>query len=287
MDRRAFLGMMAGGLLAGPLAAEAQLAARVHRVGILTSDAEQDPRVVVLRDGLRAFGYIEGQNLAINYRWADGDLDRLPALATELVASNVDVIVTFGPAIWAAKKQTSTIPIVIAFSGDAVATGIVSNLGRPGGNITGLTFMAADLAAKRLEVLKEALPRLARVAVLYNPAEVATTPELRETETAARAMGVTLQLLQGHHPDELETLFEAAVHDRADALLVPAHGFAYRNRVRIIELAARRGRPAMYGWREFAEVGGLISYGPNVLAVVRRAAIYVDKILRGAKPADL
>jgi putative ABC transport system substrate-binding protein len=147
--------------------------------------------------------------------------------------------------------------------------------------------MSTDLAAKRLELLRDAFPRLARVAVLYNPGEVATGPELRETEAAAGALGVKLQLLQARHPDELERLFATATHERADALLVFAHGFAYGNRGRIVDLASRQGRPAMYGWREFVEAGGLMSYGPNVTAVVRRAATYVDRILRGTKPGDL
>jgi putative ABC transport system substrate-binding protein len=275
------------GALVAPLAAEGQQGTRLYHVGILTSDAEHDPRVVEVRDGLRALGYIEGRNLVVTYRWADGHLDRLPALAAEVVTSNVDVIVTIGSAVWAAKQETSTVPIVIAFSGDSVATGVVSNLARPGGNITGLTFMSTDLAAKRLELLKEAFPRIARIAVLYNPTERATEPELRETETAARMLGVTLQLLPGHGSDELERLFAAATRERADALLVPAHGFAYRNRVRIVELASQQRRPAMYGLREFVEAGGLMSYGPNVLAVTRRAATYVDRILKGTKPGDL
>jgi ABC-type uncharacterized transport system substrate-binding protein len=287
MNRRAFIGAFAGGLLAAPLAVEGQHQARVYRVGILSSDAAADPRAVELRDGLRALGYIEGKNLVVSGRWADGDLDRLPALAAELVDGQVDVIVTLGAAVWAAKRQTSTVPIVIAFSGDTVATGVVSSFARPGGNITGLSFMATDLAAKRLELLKEAFPGIAHVAVLYNPGEVATVPELRETEITARALGVTLQLLQGQHPDELEGLFATAARERTQALVVFAHGFAYQNRSRIAELAARQRLPAMFGWREFVEAGGLMSYGPNVRAVVRRAAIYVDKILKGARPADL
>jgi putative ABC transport system substrate-binding protein len=287
MERRTFMAMLGGGIVAAPLAAEAQREPKVYRVGILSSDAPQDPRVLELQDGLRALGYIEGKNLIVIGRWADGDLDHLPAMAAELVAGQVDVIVTLGAAVWAAKRQTSIVPIVIAFSGDTVATGVVSNFARPGGNITGLSFMSTDLAAKRLELLKETFPRIARVAVLYNPSEVATAPELRQTETAARTIGVKLQLLQGHHPDELERLFEAATRERADALIVFAHGFAYRNRSRIVELAARQRWPTMYGWREFVEAGGLMSYGPNVRAVVRRAATYVDRILKGTKPGDL
>src|SRR5882672_4878307 len=161
MERRTFMAMLGGGIVAAPLAAEAQREPKVYRVGILSSDAPQDPRVLELQDGLRALGYIEGKNLTVTGRWADGDLDRLPALAAELVAGQVDVIVTLGAAVWAAKRQTSIVPIVIAFSGDTVATGVVSNFARPGGNITGLPFMSTDLAAKRLELLKEAFPRIA------------------------------------------------------------------------------------------------------------------------------
>jgi ABC-type uncharacterized transport system substrate-binding protein len=288
MDRRAFVSGVTLALLAAPLVAEAQYrSGKVPRVGILNSDAAQDARVSEFRDGLRELGYVEGQNLLIIYRWADGRQDRLPALADDLLASNVDVIVAIGASVWAAKRQTSTVPIVIAFSGDPVGTAMVSNLARPGGNITGLSFMSSDLAAKRLELLKQTFPRIARVAVLYLPAEVSTVPELRETEAAARTISVTLQPLAVRHPEDLESLFAAATRERADALLVFAHAFAFVHRDRIIELAARQRLPTMYGWREFVDVGGLMSYGPNVNAILRRAAGYVDRILKGAKPGDL
>jgi len=275
------------GFVAMPLAAEAQRDTKVYRVGILSSDSAQDPRVRAFREGLRDLGYVEDRNLIIIGRWADGDLARLPKMAAELIASQVEVIVTLGPAAWAAKQQTRTVPIVIAFSGDTVATGIVPSLARPGGNITGVSFMSTDLAAKRIELLKEAFPRITRLGVLYNPDEVATAPELRETEKAARTLGIKRELLQSHRPDELEGLFATASRGRVDALIVFAHGFAYRNGKRIVELAAQYHRPTMYGYREFVEIGGLMSYGPNLLAVVRRAATHVDKILKGAKPGDL
>jgi len=287
VKRRAFLAGTGAVFLAAPLTAEAQRETKVYRVGILSSDSAQDPRVQAFREGLRDLGYVEGRNLIITGRWADGDLARLPEMAAELIASQVDVIVTLGPAAWAAKQQTRTVPIVIAFSGDTVATGIVPSLARPGGNITGVSFMSTDLAAKRIELLKDAFPRIARLGVLYNPDEVATTPELRETEKAARTLGVKLDLLQSHRSDELEGLFSTASRDGVDALIVFAHGFAYRNGKRIVELAAQYHRPTMYGYREFVEIGGLMSYGPNLLAVVRRAATHVDKILKGAKPGDL
>jgi putative tryptophan/tyrosine transport system substrate-binding protein len=204
-----------------------------------------------------------------------------------LLASHVDVIVAIGASVWAAKRQTSTVPIVMAFSGDPVGTAMVPSLARPGGNITGLSFMSSDLAAKRLELLKQIFPRIARVAVLYVPAEVSTVPELRETEAAAGTINVTLQPLQVRHPDDLGPLFAKATRERADALLVFAHAFAFVHRDRIVELAARQRLPTMFRWREFVDVGGFTSYGPNVNTMLRRAAGYVDRILKGAKPADL
>ena len=238
MDRRRFLLTSLAGALAAPLAAGAQYrAGKVPRVGILNSDTAKDARVDEFRDGLRKLGYVEGQNLFITYRWADGRMDRLPALVDDLLASDVDVIVAIGASVWAAKQKTGTVPIVMAFSGDPVGTAIVSNLARPGGNITGLSFMASDLAAKRLELLKQTFPRIARVAVLYLPAEVSTVPELRETEGAARTINVTLLPLEVRHPDDLEPLFAKATRERADALLVFAHAFAFVHRDRIVELA--------------------------------------------------
>jgi putative tryptophan/tyrosine transport system substrate-binding protein len=276
-----------GSIVGAPLAVGAQPPGRIPRVGILNSDTMQDARVDEFRDGLRKLGYIEGQNLLITYRWADGHLDRLPALVDDLLASHVDVIVAIGASVWAAKRQTSTVPIVMAFSGDPVGTAMVPSLARPGGNITGLSFMSSDLAAKRLELLKQMFPRIARVAVLYVPAEVSTVPELRETEAAAGTINVTLQPLQVRHPDDLGPLFAKATRERADALLVFAHAFAFVHRDRIVELAARQRLPTMFGWREFVDVGGFTSYGPNVNTMLRRAAGYVDRILKGAKPADL
>jgi ABC-type uncharacterized transport system substrate-binding protein len=255
-------------------------------VGILNSGAAKDTRVEGFLDGLRQLGYVEGQNLLVTYRWAEGHQDRLPELAAELVASKVDVIVAIGASVWAAKRQTTTVPIVIAFSGDPVGTGMVPNLARPGGNITGLSFMSSDLAAKRLELVMQMLPRAARVAVLYSPDEISTAPELRETEAAARALGVTLRPQQVREPGDLERVF-ATARQQADAMIVFAHSLAVQNRRRIIELAARHGLPTMYGWREFVEAGGLMSYGPDIRAMTTRAASYVDRIIKGTKPGDL
>ena len=185
-----------------------------------------------------------------------------------------------------AKRATGTIPIVMAFSGDPVGNGIVSNLARPGGNITGFSYMSTDLAAKRLEMLSQAFPKNARLAILYNPGEPATELEMRETEAAARTIGVALQPLATHDPDDLEAVFETPVRERVEAMIVFTHGFAVLNRARIIDQAARRRLPTMYGWREFVSDGGLMSYGPNVPEMVRKAANYVDRILKGEKPGD-
>jgi putative ABC transport system substrate-binding protein len=289
VNRRAFVTGL-GVVLAAPLAAKAQPTskrARIARVGILNYAAADDAIVREFRDRLRDLDYIEGQNLAITYRWADGHLDLLPRLAVDLVTSNVDVIIAIGPAVWAAKRATTNVPIVIAFSGDPVGNGVVSNLARPGGNITGFSYMSTDLAAKRLELANRTFPGNNRVAILYNPDEPATVLEMRETEATARAIGVKLQQLAARHPDDLVQAFATAGRERADAVLVFTHGFAVLNRGRIIELAAREHLPTMYGWRDFVDEGGLMSYGPNIQVIVRKAARYVDRIIRGEKPGAL
>jgi putative tryptophan/tyrosine transport system substrate-binding protein len=289
MRRREFITLI-GGVAALPFAALAQQPGRVRRmpnVGILNYAAAEDALVNEFRAALSELGHIEGQTLTITYRWADGRFERLPSLAAELVASKVDVIIALGPATWAAKGATNTVPIVIAFSGDPVGNGVVSNLARPGGNITGFSYMSTDLAAKRLQLLSQTFPKNGRIGILYNPAEPATALEMRETEAAARAIGVTLQPLAARNPDELNERFEAAVREHADALIVFTHGFAVLNRRRIVGLAAQQRLPTMYGWREFVDEGGLMSYGPNVPVMVRKAASYVDRIIKGEKPGDL
>jgi putative ABC transport system substrate-binding protein len=289
MRRREFI-ILLGGAAAWPLAVCAQQRERMQqivRVGILNYAAAQDVRVTQFLNALRDLGYAEGRNLAVVHRWADGVLDRLPELAAELVASGVDVIIALGPAVWAAKRTTTTVPIVIAFSGDPVGDGVVSSLARPGGNITGFSYMSTDLAAKRLELLSKAFSKNNRIAVLYSPREPATRLEMQETQATARTLGVTLQHLMAGHPDELEKAFAAAVSERADAVLVFTHGFAVLNRTRIMELAARNGLPTLYGWRDFVDEGGLMSYGPDIQVLVKGAASYVDRIVRGEKPGDL
>jgi putative ABC transport system substrate-binding protein len=289
MQRREFLTLVGGAAAAWPHAVHAQPSRpqRLPNVGILNYAAAQDSLVDEFRNGLRELGRVEGQTLLITYRWADGRLDRLPELAAELVATNVDVIIALGPASWAAKRATSTVPIVMAFSGDPVGNGVVSNLARPGGNITGFSYMSTDLAAKRLELLSRTFPKSPRIAILYNPEEPATELEMRETAVAAHTIGVDLQPLAARHPDDLQGAFETAVREGAAGLIVFTHGFAVLNRGRIIERAARQRLPTMYGWREFVNDGGLMSYGPNVPEMVRKAAGYVDRILKGEKPGDL
>jgi putative ABC transport system substrate-binding protein len=260
---------------------------RAARVGILNYAGAQYARVTDFRNELRQLGYFEGQNLSISHLWADGHLDRLPGLAAELVTGNTDVIIALGPSAWAAKRATTTVPIVIAFSGDLIQTGMLSNLAQPGGNITGFSYMSTDLAAKRLELFHEPFSRSGRIAILHNPGEPATALELRETEAAARSLGVTLQPIAARSPEDVDRVFAAASSAGADGVILFTHGFVELNRARIIEQAALYRLPTMYGWRDFVVEGGLMSYGPDVQGLVRRAASYVDRILKGEKPGDL
>jgi putative ABC transport system substrate-binding protein len=259
----------------------------VSTIGVLNYAAAHDIRVSQFLNALRDLGYVEGRNLAIIQRHADGVLDRLPQLAAELVGANVDLIIALGPAVWAAKQATTTIPIVIAFSGNPERQGVVASLARPGGNLTGFSYMSGDLAGKRLELLCRALTKCSRIAVLYNPEEPATTLEFEETEAAAGRLGVSLQPVVARHADELEQAFAGAEHGRVDGVLVFTHGFAVLNRARIMQLASQQGLPTMYGWRDFVEEGDLISYGPDIQILVRQAAIYVHRILRGERPSNL
>ncbi len=274
-------------VLLAPSVGLAQASGQHPRVGILNAGAVQDDRVGYVKDELRKLGYVEGRNVVFVHREAEGHLDRLPQLAAELVATNVNVLVAIGPSVFAAKQATNRIPIVIAFSGDPVGVGVVSNLARPEANITGISLMSSDLAGKRVQLLKETVPHLTRLAALYTPNERSTGPELRETEAAARQLGVTLQPLPVEQPQELAPAFAAAAQARAEALIVFVHWFALNNQTRIIELAAHHRLPAMFGYRELVEAGGLLSYGPNGQVMSRLAAGYVDRILKGATPADL
>ena len=256
-------------------------------VGVLNYGAAHDALVNQFLSALRDLGYIDAKSVIIIQRHADGDLDRLPELAAELVAAKVDVIIALGPAVWAAKQATTTIPIVIAFSGNPEQQGVVASLAHPGGNITGFSYMSSDLAGKRLELLCSVFARCHSIAVLYNPQEPATKRELEETETAARNLGVTLKPVPVRYPDELGEAFANAGRGQVEGLLVFTHGFAVLNSAHIIALAARQRLPVLYGWREFVEDGGFMSYGPDVRILVRQAALYVDRILKGEKPSEL
>ena len=283
--------MLALGILAAPLTVEAQQPAKVSRVGFLSLLPQEQAlsHIKALHEGLRGLGYIEGQNIILEYQFADGTAERLPDLVAELIHLKVDIIVTgFGtlPAL-AAKQATSTIPIVFSFVADPVGSGIVASLARPGGNITGLSMIPAGLTGKRVELLKELLPQLSRVAILLNPATPAATQALRETQAIAATWGVQLQLLEVRTPEDFESSFAVASQEHTDALITMTDPFTIVHRARIAELAAKSRLPAIYGMRDFVEAGGLISYGANYDEPSQRAAAYVDKILKGAKPADL
>ena len=290
MDRRAFLGTLAGGLLTPPLAAEAQPSGKVWRIGYLSSQSAAGGRgsLDAFRQGLRDLGYVEGQNIVIDYRWADGNYERLPTLAKELVSLNLDLIVSTGgsPTVRAAKTATTTVPIVFV-TGSAVADGIVSNLARPAGNLTGFDVLAEELDTKQLALLKETLPKAVRVAVLWNPWIQWGEVRRKRLEIAAQALRVKLRFLEAQHPGEIETAFAAIARERSDALFVSADPMFSSEAGRIVRWTARARLPTMYSWRIFVEGGGLMSYSADLAAIYRRAATYVDKILRGAKPADL
>jgi putative ABC transport system substrate-binding protein len=298
MTRVALTVVLTLGLLAAPLATEAQPpAGKVPRIGLLSPsapfDAGRNPSDLAVlfaafREGLRELGYVEGQNIKIESRWAEANYDRLPGLAAELVGLKVDVIVTYGtPTSLAAKRATSTIPIVMAAIIDPVASGLVTNLARPGGNLTGQSMMSPDLVGKQLELLKEVVPKVSRVALLHNPANPGNAPQAQHGQDAARALGVRLQLLEARGPSEIDSAFAAMTNEQAGAVIVLVDAILQGNRTRITDLAARHRLPAVYGLSEYAEAGGLLAFGPSRLDLFRRAATYVDKILKGAKPADL
>ena len=292
MDRRAFIGTLTGGLLAAPLAAEAQPAAKIARIGFLALNIAAAPHLrEAFRQGLRDLGYVEGHNVVIEYRDAAGKPERLPALAAELVALKVDVILAVGePHALAAKQATKTIPIVFAVAADPVASGLVTNLARPGGNVTGLSSVGPDLVGKRLELLKQVVPGVSRVAVLWQPGGADDRTEkdlLKGAEVAARALGVRLQFVEARGPAEFEGAFAAMTKARAGALTVLGSPMLLSERRRLVDLAAKHRLPAVYTSRESVDAGGLMAFGANFADMYRRAATYVDKILKGAKPADL
>jgi len=286
MDRRAFIAMVGRSLLAAPSRAETQQTDRVHRIGWLGTDAAHRRDWVV--EDLRDLGYVEGRNCELVYRLASGNIERLPAIATEMVALKVDVIVAVSqPAVHAVRQATTTIPIVMFGVGDPVATGLVANLRRPGGNITGLSQLSPELSAKRLELLKEVLPEVSRIAVLSNPANPTNAFQIKNTRAAAKTLGVSLQLLEIRKAIDLDGAFQSAARSRAGALLTLDDLLIFTGRARIVALAAKGRLPGMYGWPQFPQAGALMSYGADFRNMYRRAAAFVDKILRGARPADL
>jgi putative tryptophan/tyrosine transport system substrate-binding protein len=288
-NRREFITLLGGAAAAWPLQAWAQQAGKVHRIGFLGSAtaAGSANAVESLRTGLRDFGYVEGTNIVIEFRWAEGLYDRLPHLVAELIATNVDVLITHGtPGTRVAKQATTTIPIVMAISGDAIATGLVSSLARPEANLTGSTFFLPQLNAKRLEVLKEACPHISRAAALSNPDNPVSRPIIPALQAAAASLSVTVEIVRAQSPSEFSLAFDAMTKSRVDSVMVTEDGeFAASFRA-IATLALANKLPSI-GAREYAEAGGLIGYGVNILGLYRRAAYFVDRILKGAKPTDL
>jgi len=275
-------------VVAAPLAAEGQQVGKVYRIGYLSIASGPSPRTEALRQGLRELGYIEGKNITIEYRFAQEKADRLRGLATELVNLKVDLIVTGGPtATRAAQQATRTLPVVMAWGGDPVEARFVASLAQPGSNITGLTSMATELGSKRLGLLKEAVPHISRVAVLWNPSHSEASASFRETEGATRALGLSLESIEVRSATDLEGAFRRAVTRHADALTVLLDPVTLLNEAKVAELAARSRIPSIFYERRFATAGGLMAYGPLDEDLHRRAAGYVDKILKGAKPADL
>jgi ABC-type uncharacterized transport system substrate-binding protein len=276
-------------LFALSYSASAQQPKKVYRLGLLLAlSPDESTDINAFRQGLTALGYVEGKNIAIEYRYAEGKLDRLPALAAELIGLKVDVIVALNPpSARAAKNATKTIPIVMRSTDDPVTTGLVASLARPGGNITGLTSISTELIGKRLEILKEAVSQAHLIAVLRNPTAPDAALKWNEAEVAGRALGLQFHSVEVKAPDDFESAFKTATRTHPQALIALRNPLIVNNRKRIAALATKSRLPAMYDDREFVDAGGLMSYGADLTDLHRRAAIYVDKILKGAKPADL
>ena len=292
ISRRVFVVSLCGGLLAAPLAADAQQTGKVPRIGVLIPGSPSVPSATqaygAFQQGLRDLGYVEGQTLRLESRWEEGNPERIPALVAELVRLNVDVIVAgTTPTAVASKQATRTIPIVIAAISDPVGSGLVASLSRPGGNVTGMSLLVAELSGKRLEMLKEVVPRLSKVAIVANPRNPASTRLRAETEAAAQSLGIQFRVIEASVPADLDRVFPAAVKAQADALLLLQSAMFSQERARIADLALKRRLPTMSGETGYAQAGGLMNYGPNIPDSWRRSAAYVDKILRGAKPSDL
>jgi putative ABC transport system substrate-binding protein len=289
MRRRDLIRVFCGATAAWPLAARAQQPIKKARyLGVLLPSLPEAPMGKATRDRLRELGYTEGRDIILETRWAEGRVERLTELAAELARLKLDVIITFStPAAIAARKATTTIPIVFLFVGDPVGAGVVPSLARPGGNATGISLLATELSAKRLEILLEIAPNTSRVAMLWNDTNTGMVLRAREAQDAAAKLGVTIQSIGVHDLIDFDSAFAMIESGRIDALLTLVDPFTTLHRKRIVDFAAQRHLPAIYEARAFVEAGGLISYGPNLVAMEQRGAEYVDKILKGAKPADL
>jgi ABC-type uncharacterized transport system substrate-binding protein len=289
MGKKLFYVALCAMLLALSVSAPAQQPGKIPTIGFMRGGSPSDPEVEAFRQGLRELGYIEGKNIIIEFRNTDGKTDHFSGVAAELVRIKVDIIVAAGGSavVLAVKPATDTIPIVMTNSGDPVAIGVVASLARPGGNVTGLTSFSTDLSGKRLELLKEAVPNLSSVAVLWSPAEVGNARNFKETENTAQALGLKLLSVGLRTSDDLDNALQSSIRDRADALIVIRSPAYTSTGQRIVDFAAKNHLPTMFPERLFVEAGGLMSYAPNIADNFRRAATYVDKILKGAKPADL
>jgi len=290
MERRAFVGVIAGGLLAAPLAVEAQVAGKVYRIGLFdySADPARQAWWNAFRQRMGELGYVDGQNVTFEPRSAQNDDDRLPKVAAELVGLKVDLIVTGGQsAAIAAKRATSTIPIVMATGSDPVALGLVTSLRQPGGNVTGITSINSELSAKRLDLLRTIAPRASRIAMLWDGRDAGSPLGVQETEAAAKSVGLSIHSVPVGNAAGLETVFASVVRGGAGALIIVSTARLFSYRKRLAELAVKHRLPTVVGLREYVEAGGLASYGTDYSDLFRRAATFVDKVLKGAKPADL
>ena len=292
IDRRAFIAFVGGSILVSSLAVEAQRRDQIPRVGYLSPGSPSDPvrlrRFEAFRQGLRELGYVEGQNIAIDARWAEGNYDRYPVFAADLVRVKANIIVAVGgAATQAAQQATTTIPIVMSTVLDPVGSQLVTSLARPGGNVTGLSIMAPEIVGKQLQLLREVVPSVSRVAVLSNPANPGSAAQLREAEAAGRALNMQLEALEARVPKEIDSAFAAMTRERVGALLILADAIFTNQRRQIAQLSLKQRLPSVYGVRGYAEAGGLMVYSVDPVDLEARAATYVDKILKGAKPGDL
>jgi putative ABC transport system substrate-binding protein len=292
MDRRLFIAIVGGCILLPTSGVKGQAPSKTHRVGYLSIGSASDSRRVAIADafrqGLHNLGYIENRNITIETRFAEEGYDQLPGLAAELIRLRVDTIVAYStPAVKATLGVTKTFPIVMTGVVDPVATGFVASLGRPGGNVTGMSLMAPEIIGKQMQLLKELVPKVSRIAVLWNPANPSGAPQLREGEVAARTLRMQLQPLEARNAHDLGAAFAAAAHQRVDAMVCIVDGFFIDNRIHIAHLAEKARLPTAYGLREHADAGGLMFYGASPVEQSHRAAGFVDKIFKGAKPGDL